>query len=212
MIASYYYIQYTTIELFSSSLQSGTKLKGLVEILASAAEFDALPVRHREDVALQQLAAHCPLAISEPRFNDPHVKANVLLQAHFSRREVGRELALDTATVLDKATRLLQARQPACHSLFPLTFVASRVPFLLLFPLSCSCCRRASHPFPSSVRFLTVAFARPLGAPASSLLLFPLPFLLARPRHAGCCRRATRPPTRPPPPSRPGVFPIRCLD
>ena len=28
MIASYYYIQYTTIELFSSSLQQNTKLKG----------------------------------------------------------------------------------------------------------------------------------------------------------------------------------------
>merc|ERR1740139_1950886 len=49
MIASYYYIQYTTIELFASSLQAGTKLKGLLEILASAAEFDGLPVRLRED-------------------------------------------------------------------------------------------------------------------------------------------------------------------
>ena len=31
--------------------------KGLVEILASAAEFDALPVRHREDDVLQRLGS-----------------------------------------------------------------------------------------------------------------------------------------------------------
>ena len=48
MIASYYYIAYTTIELFASSLQPTTKLKGLLEILSSASEFEILPMRHRE--------------------------------------------------------------------------------------------------------------------------------------------------------------------
>jgi len=109
MIASYYYIQYTTIELFSSSLQATTKLKGLIEIISSAAEFDALPVRHREDDALQQLAMHCPQQIEDARYNDPHCKTNVLLQCHFSRRDAGREMAADLDFVLDKATRLLQA-------------------------------------------------------------------------------------------------------
>ena len=109
MIASYYYIQYTTIELFSSSLQANTKLKGLLEILASAAEFDAIPVRHREDAQLQQLAMHCPLTIETPKYNEPHTKANVLLQCHFSRRDVGREMAKDLDAILEKATRLLQA-------------------------------------------------------------------------------------------------------
>ena len=45
MIAAYYYIAYTTIELLSSSLTAKTKLKGLLEILASASEFDDLPMR-----------------------------------------------------------------------------------------------------------------------------------------------------------------------
>merc|ERR1719149_301933 len=72
MIASYYYIQYTTIELFASSLQAGTKLKGLLEILASAAEFDALPVRLREDDMLTSLARKQPLKIDGARYNDPH--------------------------------------------------------------------------------------------------------------------------------------------
>jgi len=109
MIASYYYIQYTTIELFASSLQAGTKLKGLLEILASAAEFDGLPVRLREDDALASLGRNQPLKIDGARYNDPHTKANVILQCHFSRRDVGREMEADQATVLDKATRLLQA-------------------------------------------------------------------------------------------------------
>ena len=45
MIAAYYYIAYTTIELLSSSLTAKTKLKGLLEILTSASEFDDLPMR-----------------------------------------------------------------------------------------------------------------------------------------------------------------------
>lgn len=45
MIAAYYYIAYTTIELLSSSLTAKTKLKGLLEILASASEFDDIPMR-----------------------------------------------------------------------------------------------------------------------------------------------------------------------
>eukprot|EP00962_Isochrysis_galbana_P036722 scaffold12733_cov74-Isochrysis_galbana.AAC.1 len=151
MIASYYYIQYTTIELFSTSLQSSTKLKGLVEILSSAAEFDSLPIRHREDVSLQHLAAHCPLAITEPRFNDPHVKANVLLQAHFSRLEVGRELALDTAAVLDKATRLLQASArllppiPICCCLFPADAAAAGAGLLCHCNFFCCWLARLPH-------------------------------------------------------------------
>ena len=109
MIASYYYIQYTTVELFASSLQPTTKTKGLLEIIASAAEFDAVPVRHREDGVLQNLAAHCAQAIAEPRYNDPHTKVNVLLQCHFGRTDVGREMAADLAGILEKGIRLLQA-------------------------------------------------------------------------------------------------------
>nr|GEZ17745.1 hypothetical protein [Tanacetum cinerariifolium] len=44
MIASYYYISYTTIERFSSSITSKTKLKGLLEILATASEYELLPI------------------------------------------------------------------------------------------------------------------------------------------------------------------------
>ncbi|GKC50505.1 DExH-box ATP-dependent RNA helicase DExH12-like protein [Tanacetum coccineum] len=49
MIASYYYISYTMIERFSFSITSKTKLKGLLEILATASEYELLPIRPGEE-------------------------------------------------------------------------------------------------------------------------------------------------------------------
>ncbi|KAJ6760914.1 SEC63 DOMAIN-CONTAINING [Salix purpurea] len=73
MIASYYYISYTTIERFSSSLTPKTKDEG---------------------------------SSGNPFFS---LRANVLLQAHFSRQSVGGNLALDQREVLLSGSRLLQA-------------------------------------------------------------------------------------------------------
>ncbi|KAK4370819.1 hypothetical protein RND71_010294 [Anisodus tanguticus] len=92
-IASYYYVSYTTIERFSSSLTSKTMLKGLLEILASASEYEQLPMK----------------AANKIRSTDPHVKANALLLAHFSRQMVGGNLASDQQKVLLSPSRLLQA-------------------------------------------------------------------------------------------------------
>ncbi|XP_045541112.1 putative U5 small nuclear ribonucleoprotein 200 kDa helicase [Papilio machaon] len=118
MIASYYYINYTTIELFSLSLTSKTKIRGLLEIISSAAEYSDLCIRHREENIIKTLAAKVPHkpaagAGAAPgatvRYNDPHVKAHVLLQAHLSRMQLPAELQADTAIVLTKAIRLIQA-------------------------------------------------------------------------------------------------------
>jgi pre-mRNA-splicing helicase BRR2 len=109
MIAAYYYITYTTIELFASSLTAKTKTKGLLEILSAASEFDELPLRPGEEEAVRRLLAHAPVAVDKPRFTDPHVKANALLQAHFSRMQISAEMVSDQADVLLKSSRLLQA-------------------------------------------------------------------------------------------------------
>lgn len=109
MIASYYYISYTTIELFSSSLTAKTKMKGLLEILASASEYSKLPVRPGEEETIRKMINHQRFGIEKPKYSDPHVKANVLLQAHFSRHVVTNVLALDQKEVLVDASRLLQA-------------------------------------------------------------------------------------------------------
>ncbi|XP_060524349.1 U5 small nuclear ribonucleoprotein 200 kDa helicase [Cylas formicarius] len=109
MIAAYYYINYTTIELFSLSLNNKTKIRGLLEIISSAAEYEDIPVRHREDNILRQLAQNLPNKLTSPKFNDPHVKTNLLLQAHLCRLQLNAELQGDTEVVLGKAIRLIQA-------------------------------------------------------------------------------------------------------
>eukprot|EP00456_Euglypha_rotunda_P073345 TRINITY_DN6677_c2_g1_i8.p1 TRINITY_DN6677_c2_g1~~TRINITY_DN6677_c2_g1_i8.p1 ORF type:complete len:537 (+),score=83.81 TRINITY_DN6677_c2_g1_i8:202-1611(+) len=110
MIAAYYYIRYTTVELFSSSLKKQTKLAGLLEILSNATEFETIQVRHREDFALKKLAQHLPLKIvNAGNYNESFVKTNILLQAHFSRIPLSAVVKGDQDSILPTATRLLQA-------------------------------------------------------------------------------------------------------
>uniref|UniRef100_A0A8C4EBL3 U5 small nuclear ribonucleoprotein 200 kDa helicase n=1 Tax=Dicentrarchus labrax TaxID=13489 RepID=A0A8C4EBL3_DICLA len=109
MIAAYYYINYTTIELFSMSLNAKTKIRGLIEIISNAAEYKNIPIRHHEDALLRQLAQKVPHKLNNPKFNDPHVKTNLLLQAHLSRMQLSAELQSDTEEILSKAVRLIQA-------------------------------------------------------------------------------------------------------
>lgn len=110
MIAAYYYIKYTSVELFSSSLSKKTKLRGLLEILSAASEFENVQVRHREDYALKKLAHHLPLKISDPgTYNDSATKTNILLQSHFSRVPLAATVASDLTGLLPDATRLLHA-------------------------------------------------------------------------------------------------------
>ncbi|CAN8000338.1 unnamed protein product [Ixodes hexagonus] len=109
MIAAYYYINYTTIELFSMSLNSKTKIRGLLEIISSAAEYENIPIRHHEDNLLRQLYNRLPHKLTNPKFSDPHVKTNLLLQAHLSRMQLPAELQSDTEDILGKAIRLIQA-------------------------------------------------------------------------------------------------------
>ncbi|XP_030527383.2 DExH-box ATP-dependent RNA helicase DExH12-like [Rhodamnia argentea] len=109
MIASYYYISYTTIERFSTSLTSKTKMKGLLEILSSASEYAQLPIRPGEEDAVRRLIHHQRFSFENPKATDPHMKANALLQAHFSRQPLGGNLASDQREVLLSASRLLQA-------------------------------------------------------------------------------------------------------
>ncbi|TQD69096.1 hypothetical protein C1H46_045371 [Malus baccata] len=109
MIASYYYISYTTIERFSSSLTSKTKMKGLLEILTHASEYSQLPIRPGEEEVVRRLINHQRFSFDNPKCTDPHVKANALLQAHFARQPLGGNLALDQREVILSASRLLQA-------------------------------------------------------------------------------------------------------
>ncbi|UJR08870.1 hypothetical protein I4U23_013125 [Adineta vaga] len=109
MIAAYYYINYRTIELFSKSLTAKAKIKTLLDIIGNAAEYEHIPIRHHEDNILKQLSTRLPNKLSNVKYNDPHVKANLLLQAHLSRIQLSAELQKDTDEILIKAIRLIQA-------------------------------------------------------------------------------------------------------
>jgi pre-mRNA-splicing helicase BRR2 len=110
MIAGYYYIAYTTVELFASSLTEKTKLRGVLEILTAASEYTEIPVRQYEEKILRILAHHLPQRLPDSaKYSDPHTKALVLLQAHFSRHPLSSDLMADQKIVLGGALKLLQA-------------------------------------------------------------------------------------------------------
>lgn len=109
MIAAYYNLKYTTIELFNLSLVENIKMKGLLEIISNATEFEILPMRHKEDRLLEYIASHLPLKIESPNYTSPSTKVNILLQCHFSRRELPSDLEKDLNLILTKTPNLLYA-------------------------------------------------------------------------------------------------------
>ncbi|EFJ28836.1 hypothetical protein SELMODRAFT_410613 [Selaginella moellendorffii] len=110
LIASKYYLHYTTVALFSSNVHSESSLEELLQLLSSATEYDELPVRHNEENLNAILAQQARMRVDNKLLDDPHVKANLLFQAHFSRLELPiSDYVTDTKSVLDQSIRILQA-------------------------------------------------------------------------------------------------------
>lgn len=89
MIAAYYYITYTTIELFSLSLRQKTKLRALLEIITNASEFNDIPIRQKEEVTLKKLSERLPNQMKSQKWSDPHVK---VIQSSFNITHNNNEL------------------------------------------------------------------------------------------------------------------------
>ena len=109
MIAAYYCVKYTTLEVFAASLSQKTKLKGLMEILCASSEYDEIYVRPGEELAVQKLLAHAPLAVERPRYADAHTKVNALLQAHIGRTHMNADFTCDARKAVLMAPKLIQA-------------------------------------------------------------------------------------------------------
>nr|GEW94649.1 DExH-box ATP-dependent RNA helicase DExH12-like [Tanacetum cinerariifolium] len=62
-----------------------------------------------EEELIRKMINHQRFSFENPRYADPHVKANALLQAHFSRQRVGGNLVSDQHEVLLCASALVQA-------------------------------------------------------------------------------------------------------
>jgi pre-mRNA-splicing helicase BRR2 len=86
------------------------QVKGLLEIVSAASEFDTLPMRPGEENVVEKMINHAPVAVDHPKFSDAHTKVNALLQAHFSRERLSGDLGNDTRTAVRESARLLQVR------------------------------------------------------------------------------------------------------
>lgn len=107
MIAAYYNISFITMQTFLLSLTGRTKLKGILEIVTSATEFETIQIRRHEDHILRRIYDRVPVKMAQPAYESPHFKAFVLLQAHFSRMQLPSDLAKDQELILSKVLNLL---------------------------------------------------------------------------------------------------------
>lgn len=97
------------MEIYTLSLKEKTKLKGLLEVVSSSAEFEAIPIRRHEDVLLRRIYDRVPVKLDSPSFSAPEFKTFLLLQAHFSRLQLPPDLAADQVQILEKVLNLLSA-------------------------------------------------------------------------------------------------------
>jgi pre-mRNA-splicing helicase BRR2 len=109
MIGAYYNISFITMQTFLLSLSARTKLKGILEIITSATEFESIQMRRHEDHILRRVYDRVPVKMSQPAYDSPHFKAFVLLQAHFSRMQLPIDLAKDQEVIVSKVLNLLSA-------------------------------------------------------------------------------------------------------
>ena len=103
------YVPDVTVEVYTLSLKERTKLKGLLEVVSSSAEFESIPIRRHEDVLLRRIYERVPVKLDQADFEAPHFKTFLLLQAHFSRIQLPPDLVADQKLVLEKVLNLLSA-------------------------------------------------------------------------------------------------------
>ncbi|CAK7215283.1 Pre-mRNA-splicing helicase BRR2 [Sporothrix curviconia] len=117
LVAAHYNLSYITMQTLLLSLTARTKLKGILEIITAASEFETIQTRRHEEGLLRRIYDRVPVKMAsaaaaadgEIDYNTPAFKAFVLLQAHFSRMQLPIDLAKDQEVVVRKAPSLLSA-------------------------------------------------------------------------------------------------------
>ncbi|KAI9695239.1 MAG: hypothetical protein M1820_008758 [Bogoriella megaspora] len=111
-VMSYYYLSHKTIRYLLKHARLDASFLDVLSWVSCATEYDELPVRHNEDLINAELSQSLPLkadGLSLPMW-DPHVKAFLLLQAHFSRVSLPiTDYVGDQNSVLDQSIRIIQA-------------------------------------------------------------------------------------------------------
>ncbi|KAI9669391.1 MAG: hypothetical protein M1831_000427 [Alyxoria varia] len=111
-IMSYYYLSHHTIRYLITHVKPDASFEEVLSWMCNATEYDELPVRHNEDLMNAELAKNLPLDASIMKLPmwDPHVKAFLLLQAHFARIDLPiSDYVGDQISVLDQSIRIIQA-------------------------------------------------------------------------------------------------------
>jgi activating signal cointegrator complex subunit 3 len=113
-VASFYYLHYTTMQVFRNRLTQSNSLKEVLEIMCDTHEFSELPVRHNEDELNLELSKKVQW-LPSTAMDSPHTKSNLLIQAHLSDLELPiSDFTTDTRTVLDQTVRVAQAMVDVC--------------------------------------------------------------------------------------------------
>ena len=111
-IMSYYYLSHRSVRHLIQHAKRDATFEEVLSWMSAATEYDELPVRHNEDLINAELSQILPLkadVLGLP-MGDPHVKAFLLLQAHFSRIDLPiSDYVGDQNSVLDQSIRIIQA-------------------------------------------------------------------------------------------------------
>lgn len=109
-IASFYYLNYRTMIVFSERLKPESGVPELLETLAQVKEYEELPVRHNEDKMNAEMNPAMRWPVDTTSFDSPFTKAHILFQAHFSRLDLPiSDYYIDLKLMLDQSIRILQA-------------------------------------------------------------------------------------------------------
>lgn len=109
-IGSHHNISFSTMQMFVSSLNRGSTLASILEILASASEFNVISVRKNEMAILSQLNNSLPLKFSRVSFAELSAfKTFILLQVHFSRINLPIDMKIDLSKILQMVFPLINA-------------------------------------------------------------------------------------------------------
>jgi activating signal cointegrator complex subunit 3 len=110
-VASHYYIQYETVELFSTKLRPNYSDAEIFATVAQSAEFENIRVREEEMEELDRLESEdCLLDVRGEGVEAREGKVNVLLQAFVSQASINTfSLVSDMAYVAQNAARIFRA-------------------------------------------------------------------------------------------------------
>lgn len=113
-VASYYYIQFGTIEAFNGMLNAHLTDSEALHVLCSSAEFDQLKLRPEELPEIDILKKDC-LIIVKGQVEETAGKVNVLIQSYCSQIRINSfTLQSDTNYVSQNASRISRALFEIC--------------------------------------------------------------------------------------------------